>query len=152
MHNVHSKYGQHSFDFNEGIMSFMAPNQVFSMAVVNKDEAVEKLGWVVYIHPDFIWNTPLAKTIERYDFWDYSLHEGLFLSAKEEATILLAIEQEYSANIDRFSKQIIISQLESLLNYADRFITASSLPAKKLTMRCWNAWKPCCTPTSTTWI
>jgi AraC-like DNA-binding protein len=121
MHNVHSKYGQHSFDFNEGIMSFMAPNQVFSMAVVNKDEAVEKLGWVVYIHPDFIWNTPLAKTIERYDFWDYSLHEGLFLSAKEEATILLAIEQEYSANIDRFSKQIIISQLESLLNYADRF-------------------------------
>jgi hypothetical protein len=120
--------------------------------VVNKDEAVEKLEWVVYIHPDFIWNTPLAKTIERYDFWDYLLHEGLFLSAKEEATILLAIEQEYSANIDRFSKQIIISQLESLLNYADRFITASSLPAKKLTMRCWNAWKPCCTPTSTTWI
>jgi AraC-like DNA-binding protein len=124
MQNVSSKYGQHSFDFNEGIMSFMAPSQVFSMAVVNKDEAVEKSGWVVYIHPDFIWNTPLAKTIERYDFWDYSLHEGLFLSAKEEATILtilLTIEQEYSANIDRFSKQIIISQLESLLNYADRF-------------------------------
>jgi AraC-like DNA-binding protein len=124
MHNVYSKYGQHSFDFNEGVLSFMAPRQVFSMAVVDKDEAVEKSGWVVYIHPDFIWNTSLAQTIERYDFWDYSLHEGLFLSAKEEATILtiiLAIEQEYSANIDRFSKQIIVSQLESLLNYAERF-------------------------------
>jgi AraC-like DNA-binding protein len=124
MHNVHSKYGQHSFDFNEGVLSFMAPNQVFTMSVANKDEPVEKSGWVVYIHPDFIWNTPLAKTIERYDFWDYSLYEGLFLSAKEEATILAiiqTIEQEYSANIDRFSKQIIISQLESLLNYADRF-------------------------------
>jgi len=124
MRNVNIKYGQHPFDFNEGIMSFMAPNQVFSIAVANKDEAVEKSGWVVYIHPDFIWNTPLAKTIERYDFWDYSLTEALFLSAKEEATItaiIHTIEQEYSSAIDRFSKQIIISQVESLLNYADRF-------------------------------
>ena len=124
MHNVHVKYGQHSFDFNEGVLSFMAPNQLFSSVVANKDEAVEKSGWVVYIHPDFIWNTPLAKTIERYDFWSYSLHEALFLSAKEEATIIniiLAIEQECSANIDRFSKQIIVSQIEGLLNYSDRF-------------------------------
>jgi AraC-like DNA-binding protein len=124
MHNVSSRYGQQPFDFNEGIMSFMAPSQVFGMAVTNKDEPVEKSGWVVYIHPDFIWNTPLAKTIERYDFWDYSFNEALFLSAKEEATItaiILAIEQEYSTPIDRFSKQIIVSQVESLLNYADRF-------------------------------
>ncbi|MEZ0541079.1 helix-turn-helix domain-containing protein [Fibrella sp. Tmos10] len=124
MHNVNVKYGQHSFDFNEGVLSFMSPNQVFSMTVANSDEAVEKSGWVVYIHPDFIWNTPLATTIKQYDFWDYSLHETLFLSAKEEAIIvgiILTIEQEYSANIDRFSKQIIISQLGSLLNYADRF-------------------------------
>ena len=124
MHNVQMKYGQHPFDFNEGLLSFMAPNQVFSLAVANQDEVVERSGWVVYIHPDFIWNTPLANTIKHYDFWDYSLHEALFLSAREEATILniiLAIEQEYNSNIDRFSKQIIISQIESLLNYADRF-------------------------------
>jgi len=122
--NVNVKYGQHPFDFNEGILSFMAPNQVFGIAVDNKDKEVEQSGWVVFIHPDFLWNTPLAKTIKKYDFWDYSLHEALFLSAKEEATvtnIILAIQQEYSSNIDRFSKQIIISQVESLLNYADRF-------------------------------
>ncbi|WP_324671266.1 helix-turn-helix transcriptional regulator [Hymenobacter sp. GOD-10R] len=124
MSNVHISYGQQPFDFNEGILSFMEPNQVFGMAVANKDEIVEKSGWVIYIHPDFIWNTPLAKTIKQYDFWDYSLHEALFLSAKEEATItniILAIQQEYIANLDRFSKQIIISHVESLLNYADRF-------------------------------
>ncbi|QKG56375.1 helix-turn-helix domain-containing protein [Hymenobacter sp. BRD128] len=124
MRNVSMKYGQQPFDFNEGILSFMAPSQVFSMAVANKAEAVEKSGWVVYIHPDFLWNTSLAKTIKQYDFWDYSLSEALFLSAKEEATItniILAIEQECSGNIDRFSKQIIISQVEGLLNYADRF-------------------------------
>ncbi len=66
----------------------------------------------------------MAKTIKQYDFWDYSLHEALFLSEKEEATlnaIILNIEQEYHSNIDKFSKQIIVSQIESLLSYADRF-------------------------------
>lgn len=134
MHNVHVKYGQHSFDFNEGIMSFMAPNQVFSMAVANATEAVEKSGWVMYIHPDFLWNTPLAKTIKQYDFWDYSLKEGLFLSAKEEEAILsliFAIQQEYTSTIDRFSKQIIVSQLASLLHYADRFYNRQFLTREK---------------------
>ena len=134
MRNVHVKYGQHSFDFNEGIMSFMAPNQVFSMAVVNAAEEVEKSGWVVYIHPDFLWNTPLAKTIKQYDFWDYSLKEGLFLSAKEEEAILnliFTIQQEYTSTIDRFSKQIIVSQLESLLHYADRFYNRQFLTREK---------------------
>ena len=124
MHNVSVQYGQHPFDFNEGVLSFMAPNQVFSMAVANPAEEVEKSGWVIYFHPDFIWNTPLATTVKHYDFWDYSLHEALFLSAKEEATItniVLAVAQECNANIDRFSKQIIVSQIEGLLHYADRF-------------------------------
>jgi AraC family transcriptional regulator of arabinose operon len=134
LHNVHVKYGQHPFDFNEGIMSFMAPNQVFSITVADPAAAVEKSGWVLYIHPDFIWNTPLAKTIQHYDFWDYSLKEGLFLSAKEEATILTiihVIEQEYQAAIDRFSKQIIVSHVESLLNYADRFYHRQFLTREK---------------------
>ena len=124
MGNVKVMYGQQPFDFNEGIMSFMSPKQVFSIAVDNKNEEVKKSGWVIYIHPDFIWNTPLAKTIKGYDFWDYSFNEALFLSAKEEAvinSIRQNIYQELDSNIDKFSKQIIISQVEGLLNYADRF-------------------------------
>ena len=134
MRNVHVQYGQHPFDFNEGIMSFMAPNQVFSLAAAAKTEGVERSGWVVYIHPDFIWSTPLANTIRQYDFWDYSLKESLFLSAKEEATILnliLAIEQEYTSTIDRFSKRIIVSHLDSLLQYADRFYHRQFLVREK---------------------
>jgi len=134
MRNVHLRYGQHSFDFNEGVLSFMAPNQVFSMAVADQTEEMEKSGWVVYIHPDFLWNTSLAKTIQQYDFWDYSLKEALFLSAKEEAAILslvFAIEQEYASTIDRFSKPIIVSHLESLLQYADRFYHRQFLTREK---------------------
>ena len=134
MRNVHVRYGQHSFDFNEGILSFMAPNQVFSIAVADQAEEVEKSGWVVYLHPDFLWKTPLAKTIRQYDFWDYSLKEALFLSAREEATILsliLAIQQEHASLIDRFSKQIVVSHVESLLHYADRFYHRQFLTREK---------------------
>jgi AraC-like DNA-binding protein len=124
MHNVKVKYGQHSFDFNNGVMSFMSPNQVFSIAVDEIEMEVERSGWVVYIHPDFIWNTSLGKTIKQYDFWDYSLHESLFLSEGEEAIIMGLIgniDKEYHSRIDNFSKRIIISHIEALLNYADRF-------------------------------
>lgn len=118
------KYGQETFDFDEGLMSFMAPNQVFGIVPAKKDEEIQQSGWVLNIHPDFLWNSPLAGTIKQYDFWDYSLNEALFLSEKEEVTINLIvqnIQQEYRSNIDKFSKHIIIAQIESLLNYADRF-------------------------------
>ena len=132
--NANVKYGQHPFDFNEGIMSFMAPNQVISIASENGKE-IKQSGWVIYIHPDFLWNTALAKTIKGYDFWDYSLHESLFLSNKEEMTIksiIQNIEQEYYSNIDKFSKPIIISQIESLLTYAERFYNRQFITRDKV--------------------
>ena len=135
MQNVKVKYGQHPLDFNEGIMSFMAPGQVFSIVIDKKDKEIIKSGWVVYIHPDFIWNTALAKIIKQYDFWDYSLHENLFLSDIEEAnivSIIRNIELEYLSNIDKFSKRIIISHLEALLNYADRFYHRQFITREKV--------------------
>jgi len=120
---INFRYGQQPFDFNEGILSFVAPNQVMSLSIDTKQETTQS-GWLLLIHPDFLWNTALSKSIRKYEFWDYSVHESLFLSAKEEATLIQLfknIQQEYHANIDRFSKQIIISQIESLLNYSDRF-------------------------------
>ncbi len=131
--NLKAKYGQQDFDFNEGIMSFSAPNQVFSLSKANEGD-IKQSGWVIYIHPDFLWNTPLAKTIKQYAFWDYDLHEALFLSEKEESiikNIIHNIEQEYHSNIDKFSKQIIISQIESLLSYADRFYNRQFITREK---------------------
>ncbi len=121
--HINFRYGQQLFDFNEGILSFVAPNQVLSLSIDTKQETTQS-GWLLLMNPDFLWNTPLAKSIRKYNFWDYSVHESLFLSANEEATLIHIfknIRQEYHANIDRFSKSIIISQVESLLNYADRF-------------------------------
>src|ERR1700733_16249885 len=121
--NAKMKYGQQEYDFDEGILFFMSAGQVFGIEQ-NNNEELRHTGWMLLIHPDFLWNTPLAKTIKRYDFFDYSVNEALFLSEKEEATIIgimQNIQQEYHSNIDKFSQDIIISQLELLLNYSDRF-------------------------------
>src|ERR1700754_4680964 len=96
------KYGQQPYDFNEGIMSFVSPGQVTSL-VVEKDVEVTQSGWYLIVHPDFLWNMPLAGAIKRYEFWDYSVNESLFLSEKEEAVIIGIIQnihQETHANID----------------------------------------------------
>ncbi|MBC9909453.1 helix-turn-helix domain-containing protein [Chitinophaga varians] len=120
--NHRYRYGQQDYDFNEGVMFFMAPHQV--LRIETEEENHQPTGWSLIIHPDFFWNTPLASTIKKYDFFGYAVHEALFLSEEEELKIQQLIEnirQEYHTSIDQFSQNIIISQLETLLNYADRF-------------------------------
>lgn len=126
------KYGQNHYDFDDGVMFFIAPNQVFGIETI-EEIASNKSGWVLMIHPDFLWNTPLAGTIKHYDFFDYAVHEALFLSEKEETilnTLVKNIEMEYSGNLDKFTQNIIISQIETLLNYSDRFYQRQFLTRK----------------------
>jgi AraC family transcriptional activator of pobA len=121
--NAKIKYGQQEYDFDEGIMFFISPGQVFGIEIEQGSE-IRHSGWLLLVHPDFLWNTPLAKTIKKYEYFDYSVNEALFLSEKEETTIMGMmhnIEQEYHSNIDKFSQDVIIAQLELLLTYADRF-------------------------------
>lgn len=128
------KYGQQTYDYDEGILSFVAPNQVLSLSVDQNAKQLIQSGWMLLVHPDFLWNTPLAGTIGHYDFWDYSVNEALFLSDREEAllvNIIQNIQQESYANIDQFSKSIITSHLETLLNYADRFYHRQFLTREK---------------------
>lgn len=122
--NAKFKYGQQEYDFNAGVMFFVAPNQVYGKIEINKEDTSKASGWILLVHPDFFWNMPFAKKIKQYEFFDYSVNEALFLSDKEEKIIInLAqnIQQEYHSNIDKYSKNIIISYVEAILNYAERF-------------------------------
>ncbi len=119
--DVHYGYGQQKYDFDNGILFFIAPNQVFSFKA---DEDFKSSGSMLLIHPDFLWGSALAKTIKKYDFFNYAVNEALFVSEKEEAVLksfIKNIEQEYHSHIDKFSEAIMISQIESFLNYSDRF-------------------------------
>lgn len=97
--NAKIKYGQQPYDFDEGSMAFTAPGQVLSFST-DKHESSKPSGWLLLVHPDFLWNTPLAKTIKQYEYFDYSVSEALFLSEKVEMTvksIMQNIEQEHHA-------------------------------------------------------
>ena len=126
------RYGQQDYDFDEGVMFCMAPHQILS--VIREEHGKNPSGWMMMIHPDFLWNTPLATAIKKYEFFDYSVNEALFLSEDEELKIQQItenIKQEYQTNIDKFSQNIIISQLETLLNYSERFYQRQFLTRHK---------------------
>jgi AraC family transcriptional activator of pobA len=123
--NFHAKlkYGQQVYDFDEGTMTFMAPGQKIGIES-NPDEPIEHSGWLLIFHPEFLWNTPMAKSIKQYEYFDYSVNEALFLSEEEDTTlnqIMLSIKTEYQRSIDQFTQSIIIGQMEVLLSYAQRF-------------------------------
>jgi AraC family transcriptional activator of pobA len=130
---VKFKYGQQSYDFDEGVLSFMSPGQISSFDP-QRYASPEQSGWLLLFHPDFLWNTSLSKKIGQYGFFDYAVNEALFLSDKEEATLMQIaeiIKQEYHNNVDKFSHDIIITQLESLLNYSDRFYQRQFITRRK---------------------
>ncbi|WP_343613966.1 helix-turn-helix domain-containing protein [Flavobacterium sp.] len=115
-------YGQQKYDFDEGLMAFLSPGQVLRGEESGVPPNLE--GWMLFVHPDFLWNTSLAKKIKKYEYFGYSTSEALFLSDKEETVIndiVKNIKEEYHSNIDKFSQDIIISNLETLLNYSERF-------------------------------
>lgn len=131
--NAQMKYGQQQYDFQDGVAFFASPNQVFR--IIPRSGSTEKRsGWMLLIHPDFLWSTSLSKTIKRYEFFEYSVNEALFLSEKEEKTmngIIENIRQEFQTNKDQFSKQIIVNQIESLLSYAQRFYNRQFITREK---------------------
>lgn len=115
-------YGQQKYDFDEGFMAFVGPNQILSGQ--EHEPGYEPKGWMLFVHPDFFWGTPLAKKIKQYEFFNYSVKEALFLSDKEEKVmndIVANIIHECNGNIDGFTQNIIVSHLETLLNYSERF-------------------------------
>jgi AraC-like DNA-binding protein len=125
-------YGQQKYDFDEGLMAFMAPGQILRGEEGGVPPKLE--GWMLFIHPDFLWNTSLAKNIRKYEYFDYAANEALFLSEKEEEIIhgiIHNIQHEDHSNMDKFSKQIIISHLENLLSYAERFYNRQFITREK---------------------
>jgi len=116
------RYGKHAFDHQEGTLHCTAPDQIISFD--RKKEANSTEGWGLYFHPELIRNTALGKKINEYSFFSYGENEALHLSEQEKQTflsILKQMENEYNTNIDHYSHDLIISNIELLLNYCKRF-------------------------------
>lgn len=133
--NVNAKfnYGQQQYDFDSGVLCFVSPLQFLSLEM-KPDVEVEPTGYLLLIHPDFLWGTSLIKKIKSYEFFSYQINEALFLSDKEEKIIVdlfKNIEKEYQTNIDKFTQELIVAQLELFLIYAERFYERQFFTRKK---------------------
>jgi AraC family transcriptional regulator, transcriptional activator of pobA len=114
------RYGQNYYDFDEGHLSFVSPGQLIS----GGEEGNDYSGYTLLVHPDLIWNYPLAAKIRNYGFFLYSSNEALFLSDKEKQIIFRVFEnikEELNGSIDETSQDVLVSHLEVLLNYSNRF-------------------------------
>lgn len=117
-----TEYGRNTFDFDEGVMIFTAPGQVYTFT--KPFEPGEISGWMLFFHPDLIRNTHLGKQINEYAFFNYEVFEALHLSSDEEKTMhatVANIMEEYQQRIDNHSQRVIVSNLELLLNYSLRY-------------------------------
>jgi len=125
------KYGQNYFDFDEGIMYFIAPHQVLQFEDVLLNSV---RGFVMVVHPDFLQSYPLAAKIKDYGYFSYTSNEALFLSEKEEKSIFDIIENvqsEINTNMDAFTQDLLVSNIDLLLKYCDRFYNRQFLTRKK---------------------
>lgn len=127
------KYGKNYYDFDEGSLSFIAPNQVIT--VDNKEDRNSD-GWSLLFHPDLIRQYPLTKTIKNYGFFSYEINEALHLSDDEEKIIEIIVQNirnEINSRLDNFSQDVIVSNLELLLSYCNRFYNRQFLTRKMAT-------------------
>ncbi len=115
-------YGRSSYDFEEGTMTFIAPNQVTDFS--NTEANVDNNGWNIIFHPDLIRRSSLGKSIKNYSFFEYSSNEALHVSEKERQILTELVDRidiELTQNIDKHSQELIIVNLESILKYCFRY-------------------------------
>jgi AraC family transcriptional activator of pobA len=127
------KYGKNHYDFDDGTMSFIAPNQIIS---VDSKEDRNSDGWSLLFHPDLIRQYPLGKAIKNYGFFSYKVNEALHLSDEEEKTIetiIQNIQKEINSRLDNYSQDVILSNLDLLLSYCNRFYNRQFITRKMAT-------------------
>lgn len=115
------QYGRNKYDFEEGVLQFIAPNQIIRS---NDSHTPSSYGFFLVFHPDLIRNFDLGKRIKKYSFFNYGVHEALHLSQKEEDTLMEIvnnIKEELRMNIDKHSQEVLVTNIQLLLNYSQRF-------------------------------
>jgi AraC-like DNA-binding protein len=127
-----SQYGQTSYDYDEGVMGFTAPNQVLG---IEKNFEPPTHGWCLMFHPDFLYGSELPRKIKDHHFFNYEVNEALILSEDEERDVedqFQKIQRELNRPIDNFSQDVLIAQLDLLLTYSNRFYNRQFITRKPL--------------------
>ncbi len=126
-------YGKTSYDFNEETVVSFAPGQTVGIERIEDSPSPEAIG--LLFHPDFLNQTSLAKSIKQYSFFSNASNEALHLSTEERLLLqnhMENVSRELQHPIDRFSKSLIISNIEIILNYCMRFYERQFITHKEI--------------------
>ena len=126
-------YGRTTYDFDDETVVCFGPGQTVGVHRVADGPVPEAVG--LLFHPDFLNRTPLGQRIRQYTFFSYASNEALHLSAEERVILqdyMAKIERELQHPIDRFSKSLIVSNIEVLLNYCMRFYERQFITREEL--------------------
>lgn len=116
------KYGRKNYDYQEGSLVFIGPEQMVSLEGDGED--YQPSGHALLFHPDLLIATPLAKNIKNYSFFSYDLSEALHLSDDEKQEVFECfnkIARELKKPVDKHSRKLIVANIELFLNYCVRF-------------------------------
>jgi len=113
-------YGRTNYDCTTGILVFVGSGQITEM----RDAEFEYGGFSLSFHKDFFLGYPLFDSLSKYNFFKYAINEALHLSPEEEKILQELynnIEAEYNKSKDELSKELIISNIEIILKYSQRY-------------------------------
>ncbi|WP_022826286.1 helix-turn-helix transcriptional regulator [Hymenobacter norwichensis] len=113
-------YGQQEYDYQPGELGFYAPGQPVTFCPAATQAGA---GWLVVFHPDLLGRPSVNSPLGRYPFFSYRVRQALALSAADEQRIrhaVLGLRQESELPADAFSQQLLGTQLEVLLQVANR--------------------------------
>jgi len=113
-------YGRTKYDHDSGCLSFVKPRQVIEL----RNIALEEDGFLLFFHEDLLNGHTLHHDIKKYTFFEYESNEALHVSPKEEQIVwelYRKIETEYHNNQDEYSRDIILTHIDSILKYSQRF-------------------------------
>jgi hypothetical protein len=103
-----------------GVMRFFLPGQMMTREVGGE---LNDRGLWLMIHPELLWNYPVDKNLEQYEYFVNAVSEALRLVGRDEkmiTDILQDIEKEYLPPTSACCQETILSQLDSLLVFARR--------------------------------
>lgn len=130
-----TRYGRQPYDYDKGIMTFLAPGQLQELEgdMAARSAGAAGTGMALFIHPDFLYQHPLAHSVKQMGFFSYAVHEALHLSPREEKLVTGVLESiaDESKHIDKHSQEIILAQTEVILRYAIRFYERQFVTRKK---------------------
>ena len=133
-------YGRTKYDCTNGTLLCTAPDQT----LIFKDLVFSSEAFHIAFHKDYLNGTPLYDKVKKYNYFNYTVNESLHLSPKEEEilkSIFRNIQAEYNNNQDEFSKELIISQLDTLLKYIDRFYKRQFLNRQEINQELFRRFK-----------